>query len=97
MEQVDYLTMLSLRVGPGGLITEDGGLQKEAVLLGLLCTTLRTESEWPETLAGGMKVLAPRGEDWQELVTRVVSPPTGQPYGGGRASQPITDLLFASA
>ena len=97
IQPLDYSSMLSLLVGSRGLITDSGGLQKEAFLLGVPCTTLRTESEWPETLAGGMNVLAPRGENLQAIVTRVVSPPTSQPYGDGHAARRIVDLLFASA
>jgi UDP-N-acetylglucosamine 2-epimerase (non-hydrolysing) len=97
VEPLDYLSMLSLLVESRGLITDSGGLQKEAFLLGVPCTTLRTESEWPETLAGGMNVLAPCGENLQELVTRTVSIPTGQPYGDGHASDRIVDLLLSSS
>jgi len=96
VEPLDYLSMLSLLVGSRGLITDSGGLQKEAFLLGVPCTTLRTESEWPETLAGGMNVLAPQGENLQDLVTRLVSQPASQPYGDGHAAERIVDLLFTS-
>ena len=97
VEPLDYLAMLNLLVGSRGLITDSGGLQKEAFLLGVPCTTLRTESEWPETLAGGMNVLAPQAENLHELVTRSVSHPTRQPYGDGHAARRIVDLLLTSA
>lgn len=96
VEPLNHFSMLSLLVGSRGLITDSGGLQKEAFLLGVPCTTLRTESEWPETLVGGMNVLAPQGENLQDLVTRVVSRPTSQPYGDGHASERIVDLLLSS-
>jgi UDP-N-acetylglucosamine 2-epimerase (non-hydrolysing) len=96
VEPLDHSSMLSLLLGSRGLITDSGGLQKEAFLLGVPCTTLRTESEWPETLAGGMNVLAPQGDNLQDLVTRVVSPPASQPYGDGHASGRIVDLLISS-
>lgn len=96
VEPLDYLSMLSLLLGSRGLITDSGGLQKEAFLLGVPCTTLRTESEWPETLVGGMNVLAPQGDNLQDLVTRVVSRPTSEPYGDGHASERIVDLLLSS-
>ena len=97
VEPLDYLAMLNLLVSSRGLITDSGGLQKEAFLLGVPCTTLRTESEWPETLAGGMNVLAPQGENLQDLVTRLVSQPASQPYGDGHAAERIVDLLLTSA
>lgn len=97
VERVDYLTKLILLVGPRELITENDGLQKEACLLGITCTTLRTESEWPETLAGEMNVLSPQREDLQDLVTRAVSGPASQPYGDGHAAERIVELLLTSA
>lgn len=97
VEPLDYLSMLSLLLGSRGVITDSGGLQKEAFLLGVPCTTLRTESEWPETLGGGMNVLAPHGDNLQDLVTRAVSRPAGQPYGDGHAAERIVDLLLTSA
>ena len=94
IEPLDHVSMLSLIASSRGLITDSGGLQKEAFLLGIPCTTLRTESEWPETLSGGMNVLAPNGENLQALVDRNVSTPTTHPYGIGRAAEDIVDLLI---
>ena len=89
--------MLSLIAGSRGLITDSGGLQKEAFLLGIACTTLRTESEWPETLEGGMNVLDPSGERLKELAIRSVRRPTIQPFGDGHAAERIVELLLAEA
>jgi len=96
VEPLDYISMLSLIAGSRGIVTDSGGLQKEAFLLGVPCTTLRTESEWPETLAGGMNVLAPNGENLQNLVARYVAHPQSQPYGDGHASERIVDILLAT-
>lgn len=93
VEPLDYVSMLSLVVGSRGLITDSGGLQKEAFLLGIPCTTIRSETEWPETLVGGMNVLAPQGENLQDLVTRVVTNPPIRPYGDAHASVRIVDIL----
>ena len=93
VEPLGYLAMTGLVAGSRGLITDSGGLQKEAFLLGVPCTTLRTETEWPETLSGGMNVLDPRGERLEELASRRVDLPSDQPYGDGRAAQRIADIL----
>lgn len=97
VEPLGYIAMLSLIAGSRGLITDSGGLQKEAFLLGIACTTLRTESEWPETLDGGMNVLDPNGARLEQLAMRSVSKATTQPFGDGHAAERIVELLLAEA
>jgi UDP-N-acetylglucosamine 2-epimerase (non-hydrolysing) len=96
-EPLGYVAMLSLISGSQGLITDSGGLQKEAFLLGVACTTLRTESEWPETLEGGMNVLDPSAANLASLAVRSVDKPSSRPFGDGHAAKRIVDLLIATA
>ena len=55
---VGYLEMLSLVSSADVVVTDSGGLQKEAHWIGTPCVTLRAETEWTETLAGGWNQLA---------------------------------------
>lgn len=88
-----YLDMVNLMRGSQGVVTDSGGLQKEAFLLSVPCTTLRAETEWPETLANRQNVLDPRGDRLAELACREASPLNDNPYGDGKASLRIVKLL----
>jgi len=52
-----YRKLVGAVLGARAVVTDSGGLQKEAVHLGVPCTTLRDTSEWTETFADGMNVL----------------------------------------
>ena len=93
-----YQAMVGAVLGSAGVVTDSGGLQKEAYLLGRLCTTLRAETEWPETLVEGWNTLVPQPIRDKallaELVTRDV-PGTlpGNEYGDGKAALHVVTEL----
>ena len=87
VEPLDYDRMIAAVRGATAVATDSGGLQKEAFVLGTPTTTIRTETEWVETLVDGWNVLSPAVEDISANITRPT--PTadrGTPYGSGLAA-----------
>lgn len=83
MEPVPYLAMLTLVRHARAVLTDSGGLQKEAFWLGVPCITLRDETEWIETLDNGWNRLV--GADEDAIDAALQQEPTGpqQPLGEG--------------
>jgi UDP-GlcNAc3NAcA epimerase len=100
MEPVSYLAMLTLVRHAQAVLTDSGGLQKEAFWLGVPCITLRDETEWVETLENGWNRLVGAGEE--AIVGGVQQKPRGarQPLGegpdGNSPSENIAHILKTS-
>jgi UDP-N-acetylglucosamine 2-epimerase (non-hydrolysing) len=91
-----YPQMVRAVMSAAGVVTDSGGLQKEAFLLRSPCTTLRTETEWVETLDGGWNVLDPDLARLRELAVRLrPSGPQAQPFGDGHAAERVVEALRA--
>jgi UDP-N-acetylglucosamine 2-epimerase len=95
IEPVGYIAMLALEQAANRVLTDSGGIQKEAFLLGVPCVTLREETEWIETVESGWNVLA--GSRWQAIIEAVQlpmpEPPQHNPYGTGDAARLIVQSL----
>lgn len=99
-EPVDYLEMLGLMRDAAVILTDSGGVQKEAFFLGRPCVTLRDETEWVETVRLGWNVLvgADPGTIQRAVEQFLREPPAAteeRPFGDGAACQTIANLLAA--
>jgi len=92
---VSYIETVSLLRSAAGLLTDSGGMQKEAYFFGIPCVTLREETEWVETVELGWNRLA--GADTARIVeaASAMSVPAQHPdvYGDGRAAEAIVSAL----
>lgn len=95
IDPVGYLDITRLQLGARAILTDSGGLQKEAYWSGVPCITLREETEWSETVDAGWNVLT--GADSARIVSAVktFTPPAARPdlYGEQRPSTRMIELL----
>ncbi|AKB51855.1 UDP-N-acetylglucosamine 2-epimerase [Methanosarcina barkeri str. Wiesmoor] len=90
-----YLEMLKLMVHAKKILTDSGGVQKEAYMLGVPCITMRENTEWVETIEDGGNVLV--GTDYEKIMDAILNfkgvPVKGNFFGNGNACAEICKTL----
>ena len=97
VDPVGFLDMIDLEASSSCIVTDSGGVQKEAFFFGKPCVTLRDSTEWVETVESGWNRLA--GADRGAILAALSSAAPGRagtsPYGRGRAGEAILASLLA--
>jgi UDP-N-acetylglucosamine 2-epimerase len=95
VEPLGYLDSLKLQANSKKVLTDSGGVQKEAYILKIPCLTLRKETEWVETVKDEWNILVGAEEKNIIKAIRGFSPkgPQHNYFGSGDASEKITNIL----
>jgi UDP-GlcNAc3NAcA epimerase len=95
IEPLGYLDFISLQKHSDKIITDSGGIQKEAYLNGIPCITIRPETEWKETVKAGWNVLV--GDKKEQLIEYCLhfkpTQPRPQVFGDGNSVKKIISIL----
>ena len=96
VEPLGYLDLAALASQARVVVTDSGGLQKEAYWYGVPCVTLRPSTEWLDTVELGANTLVDDDPDRLVAAVGAARMPTGLPqlYGDGKASERIAEALY---
>ncbi|HMJ66659.1 MAG TPA: UDP-N-acetylglucosamine 2-epimerase (non-hydrolyzing) [Candidatus Binatia bacterium] len=95
VEPLGYFDMVVASAAARAILTDSGGVQKEAYWLGVPCITLREQTEWVETVENGWNILV--GTNGEKILTAMqdFAPPSKRPllYGDGETAERCVALL----
>jgi UDP-N-acetylglucosamine 2-epimerase len=97
IDPIGYLEMLLLEANADVVVTDSGGVQKEAYFAGRPCVTTRDTTEWTETVAAGWNVLVGSDSAAIAAAMRSFRPATERPplFGDGHAAERVVEVLRA--
>jgi len=95
IEPLSYLDFIKLEKYAKKILTDSGGMQKEAYILKVPCITLRDRTEWIETIEDGWNILVSRDENKIIDAVKNFNPKEKQRnvYGDGKASEKIVEII----
>lgn len=98
IEPLAYPQLINAVQNSAGVVTDSGGLQKEAFLLRVPCTTVRPETEWVETVELGWNTLvsANLNQLGAAVMRRAPAATDATPYGSGQAAQQVATVLLGA-